>query len=70
MSWRIFVGQGAQLWPLGPGVDQLGHLDGLLVVGDHVLGEGDVGVVGRRGGRPAALPWCALVAGGQQDGSE
>jgi hypothetical protein len=52
-------------------VDQLGHLDGLLVVGDHVLGEGDVGVAWRRPGRRSALVLVpsALVAGGDQEGS-
>jgi hypothetical protein len=65
------VGELAQLGPVGVGVDQLGHLDGLLVVGDHALGEEDVGVAWRRLGRRGALFLVpgALVAGGQQEGS-
>src|SRR6266545_4372502 len=60
------AGQLDQLGAGGAALDELGHLDGLLVMRDHALREGHVGLVGlRRGRRLRVLVGC-LAAGGKQ----
>lgn len=39
------VGQVVELRTVGAVLDELGHLDGPFMVGDHALGKRDVGVV-------------------------
>jgi hypothetical protein len=66
-------GQVLHLLALGAGLGEGGHIDGLLVVGDHLLGERDIGVVVLGSGVAIVL----VAAGGegqyrgrQQGGSE